>query len=412
MTRTPAARTIRGPILGTSALGSNAKKLSFSAKPSFSAKAPYWQKSAVDGIHATRVTAWSAAMATRTKPKLICLLAFDNANVLDIAGPLEAFSQAARFCKARTGEVPYQLVVGSVAGGTIETSAGLGLMTRRLRSFPGKRPIDTFIVPGGRVDDRSERQDLVGWIRSAAPRTRRVCSVCTGAFPLAAAGLLAGRRATTHWAAAPLLAKRYPEITVEPDRIFVHDPPVWTSAGISAGIDLALALIEDDLGHFVAMETAKRLVIFLRRQGGQAQFSTALAAQSAADGKFTRLHAWMAERLDEDLCVERLAATARMSPRTFARAYLASVGSTPARTVEAMRLEAACRALETTQLSLKEIAGANGFGDEQNLRRAFLRRKGVAPLDYRARFAIGSGPARAVGRPSPKRRGTRPTRKS
>ena len=331
-------------------------------------------------------------MATRTKTKLVCLLAFDNANVLDIAGPLEAFSQAARLCKSRTGDVPYLLAVGSTAGGMIETSSGLSLMTRRLRSFPGKRPIDTLIVPGGpSSDDPPVSTELVAWIRSAAARTRRICSVCTGAFPLAAAGLLSGRSATTHWMAAPRLANSYPEIKVEPDRIFVHDPPVWTSAGICAGIDLALALIEDDLGHHVAMETAKRLVIFLRRQGGQAQFSTTLAAQTADDGTFTRLHAWMAEHLDEDLRVERLAAAARMSTRTFARVYRECVGSTPAKMVEAMRVEAACRSLETTQLSLKQIAGTSGFGDEQNLRRAFLRRRGVAPLEYRDRFAIKPG---------------------
>lgn len=319
-------------------------------------------------------------MAIRTT-KLICILAFDGANVLDIAGPLEAFSQAARFC----GSPPYKLIVGSFAGGAIRTSAGLALIAQRLPSSR-QHAIDTFIVPGGRADDPPE--DLVAWIKAAAPRTRRICSVCTGAFSLAAAGILSGRRATTHWAHAPQLAKQYPDIAVEPDRIFIRDRRIWTSAGISAGIDLALALIEEDLGHEVAMETAKRLVIFLRRQGGQAQFSTALAAQSAAGERFAELHAWMAEHLDGDLRIERLAAVARMSPRTFARAYLGCVGSTPAKMVEAMRIEAACRALETTPLSLKQIATATGFGDQQNLRRAFLRRRGVAPLDYRARFAV------------------------
>jgi transcriptional regulator GlxA family with amidase domain len=329
-----------------------------------------------------------------TKPRLVCMLAFERTNVLDIAGPIEAFSQATRLCKARNGDVPYHLMLGSVAGGVIRTSSGLELLTKRLRAVPGKEPIDTLIVPGGLSEDPPPLDDLVAWIRSAAPRTRRVCSVCTGAFPLAAAGLLAGRRATTHWMSASRLARLYPDVKVEPDRIFIHDPPVWTSAGICAGIDLALALIEDDLGYDVAMETAKRLVIYLRRQGGQTQFSTALAAQTTADGKFSGLHAWMADHLDEDLRVERLAAMARMSMRTFARAYLESVGTTPAKTVEAMRVEAACRALETTRLPLKAIAAASGFGDEQNLRRAFLRRRGIAPLDYRARFAAGASSAR------------------
>jgi transcriptional regulator GlxA family with amidase domain len=317
-------------------------------------------------------------------------------NGLDIVGPLEAFSQATRLCRAQTGHVPYKLIVRSAAGGKIETSAGLELMAPRLPA-PRTHTIDTFIVPGGRPATRGETgnppQDLVAWIKTAAPRARRVCSVCTGAFLLAAAGVLASRHATTHWSAASLLAKRYPDIAVDADRIFIQDGPVWTSAGIAAGIDLALALIEDDLGHDIAMETAKRLVIFLRRQGGQAQFSTALAAQSAAGDTFAKLHAWIADHLEEDLKVERLAAIACMSPRTFARAYLTSVGATPAKMVERLRIEAACRALETTPLSLKEIAAAVGFGDEQNLRRAFLRCRGVPPLDYRARFA-SEAPAR------------------
>jgi transcriptional regulator GlxA family with amidase domain len=329
---------------------------------------------------------------TKAKTRLVCFVAFEHANGLDITGPLEAFSQASRIRKARTGEAPYQLMVGSLRGGAIEMNSGLALVTRRLRTFPGRRPIDTLIVPGGRSGDPPTLPHLVAWIRQAAPRTRRVCSVCTGAFHLAAAGLLAGRRATTHWMAASLLAERYPDIKVEPDRIFVHDNPVWTSAGICAGIDLALALIEDDLGHDVAMETAKRLVIFLRRQGGQAQFSTALAAQSAVDGRFGKLHAWITDHLADDLRVERLAAIAHMSMRTFARAYLEAVGTTPAKTVEAIRVEAACRALETTALPLKQIARLSGFGDEQNLRRAFLRRRGVAPLEYRARFAVAAAP--------------------
>jgi transcriptional regulator GlxA family with amidase domain len=326
-----------------------------------------------------------ARKSSRAKSRIICFLAFDGANVLDVTGPLEAFSQVLRLHRIPNRQPPYRLIVGSVRTGSVQTSAGLSLVVQRLPS-PRRHAIDTFIVPGGRHD--SPAQELVDWIKAAAPKTRRICSVCTGAFSLAAAGILSRRRATTHWMYAQRLAERYPDIDVEPDRIFIRDRNVWTSAGISAGIDLALALIEDDLGHDVAMETAKQLVIFLRRQGGQAQFSRTLAAQSAAGSKFAKLHAWIADHLHEDLRVERLAAAAQMSSRTFARTYLASVGSTPAKTVEALRVESACRALETTSLSLKEIAIATGFGDEQNLRRAFLRCRGVAPIDYRARFAV------------------------
>jgi transcriptional regulator GlxA family with amidase domain len=344
-------------------------------------------------------TKTSAAVMGSATSKLICFLAFDGANALDIAGPLEAFSQATRFCRSRNGDSPYETIVASIKACSVQASSGLSLIARRLPS-PRKHTIDTFIVPGGREYDPPK--EMVTWIKAAADETRRVCSVCTGAFSLAAAGVLSGRRATTHWMYARELAKRHPDIDVDPDRIFIRDGRVWTSAGITAGIDLALALIEDDLGHDVAMETAKHLVMFLRRQGGQTQFSTTLAAQIAAGGKFARLHAWMADRLDQDLRIERLAAAANMSTRTFARAYLQSIGSTPAKMVEVMRIEAACRALESSRLSLKEIATASGFGDEQNLRRAFLRRRGIAPHDYRARFAVNK--AASPPRSAPKRR--------
>jgi transcriptional regulator GlxA family with amidase domain len=223
--------------------------------------------------------------------------------------------------------------------------------------------------------------------------------VCTGAFYLAAAGLLDGRRATTHWRDAPHLAQRFPSVQVDADPIFIRDVGrregegvVWTSAGVTAGIDLALALIEEDLGHAVAMQAARRLVVFMKRPGGQSQFSAALAAQASANGPFDALHSWMAAHLRDDLSVERLAERIRMSPRTFARRYVDEVGRTPAKTVSALRLEAASRALAESRRPLKRIALDCGFGSEQNLRRAFLRRFGVLPLDYRERFMSASPP--------------------
>ena len=232
-----------------------------------------------------------------------------------------------------------------------------------------------------------------GWwhgSRDARRMVRRVCSVCTGAFLLAAAGQLDGRHVATHWDWVARLGAQYPGIHIDADRIYIQDGPVWTSAGVSAGIDLTLALIEADFGHQVAIQTARQLVMFIKRSGGQSQFSVPLAAQLHDRGDFADLHAWMAAHLADDLSVERLAEHVGMSPRSFARSYVAKVGRTPAKTVEAMRLEAACRALEETDLPLKSIAAAAGHGDEQALRRAFQRQLGVSPTQYRDRFAARS----------------------
>jgi transcriptional regulator GlxA family with amidase domain len=191
----------------------------------------------------------------------------------------------------------------------------------------------------------------------------------------------------THWDWATRLGAQYPDIRIDPDRIYIQDGRVWTSAGVSAGIDLTLALIEDDFGHQVAIQTARQLVMFIKRSGGQSQFSVPLAAQRHDRGDFADLHAWMAVHLADDLCVERLAEHVGMSPRHFARSYAGKVGRTPGKTVDAMRLEAACRALEETGLPLKSIAAAAGHGDEQSLRRAFQRQLGISPTQYRERFA-------------------------
>ncbi|CAD6511075.1 HTH-type transcriptional activator RhaS [Paraburkholderia kirstenboschensis] len=306
----------------------------------------------------------------------------------------------------RARPIAYRTTVASIDGGVLQTFPGLPVVTERLDSLDAE-PIDTLIVPGVPVDQHCTLQpELVAWIRRNAPRARRVCSVCTGAFYLAAAGLLDGRRATTHWRDAPHLARRFPNVHVDADPIFIRDAGpdearsdgervVWTSAGVTAGIDLALALIEEDLGHAVAMQAARRLVVFMKRPGGQSQFSAALAAQASAGGPFEALHSWMVGHLREDLTVERLAEHARMTPRTFARRYVDEVGRTPAKTVSALRLEAASRALAESRRPLKRIALDCGFGSEQNLRRAFVRRFGVLPLEYRERFMSATAPSSA-----------------
>ncbi len=318
----------------------------------------------------------------------IVIVAFDQALLLDVSGPLQALDTARQLCLARGSSDPYRLAVTSLPGGAVVTSSGLPIITEPLAAFKGKA-IDTIIVaggPGARVEQADPR--LIRWLSARARRARRVCSVCTGAFLLAAAGLLDGRRAVTHWRSCALLQQRYPEVRVEADPIFIRDGNIWTSAGVTAGIDLALALIEEDLGRSLALAVARQLVVFLKRPGGQSQFSAVLEAQSA-DDSFSALHEWIARHLGEDLRVERLAEQAGMSPRNFARVYARRMGATRAKTVERLRLEAARRALEDQPASIEAIARRCGFGDEERMRRSFLRQLGVAPRQYRQRFSRG-----------------------
>jgi transcriptional regulator GlxA family with amidase domain len=288
-------------------------------------------------------------------------------------------------------------MVMSRSGGATRTASGVKIFTERL-SAADDIDIDTLLLLGGPgVHAAAADRDLVAWLVSRAPEVRRVCSVCTGAFLLAATGLLSGRRAATHWQDAGRLQELYPDITVETDPIFIHDGQVWTSVGATSAIDLTLALVQEDLGHSVAMQVAKTLVVYLQRQGGQSQFSVPLSLQTAADPEFASLHAWMREHIGEELHIESLADRVAMSPRNFQRVYTAKMGRTPAKTVELLRLEAACRALEQGGLRLKEIAVECGFGDERRLRRAFHRQFGVNPLDYRDRFSsLLAAPERAA----------------
>jgi transcriptional regulator GlxA family with amidase domain len=321
--------------------------------------------------------------------------------LLDATGPLEAFHRAeltvhgARQTPSTSSDpVAYRMTVASVDGGVLNSSSGLPVVTQTLASLGGA-PIDTLVVPGIRGDGGHMLQPaLIDWIAQRAPQVRRVCSVCSGAFYLAAAGVLDGRRATTHWRDANLLAERFSDVNVDAEPIFIREPvqggsdqSVWTSAGVTAGIDLALALIQEDHGHFVAMQVARQLVVFLKRSGGQSQYSAALAAQASTGGAFDSLHSWMASNLNSDLSIERLAEEVRMSPRTFARRYVDEVRRTPAKTVMVLRLEAASQALLESRSPLKRIALDCGFGSEQNLRRAFVRHFGISPVDYQERFA-------------------------
>ena len=323
----------------------------------------------------------------------VVLLAYDDMNLLDLCGPLQALSTASKRHTGK-GTALYETIVASADGGLITTSAGLPVMTVAIATLDGIA-IDTLIAPGGcKGQEFYAPPALVNWIVRQAPKVRRLCSVCTGAFLLAAAGQLEGKRAATHWEWVDRLQNQHPGIAIDADKIFIKDGSVWTSAGVSAGIDLTLALIEEDYGHHVAIETARQLVMFIKRTGGQSQFSVPLAAQAHEGGRFDGLHAWVAANLHENLTVERLAEQAGMTPRTFARSYVAQSGHTPAKMVEAMRLEAACRALEKTALPLKTIAANTGYVEEQNLRRVFQRQLGVSPGQYRSRFS-GHGAATA-----------------
>jgi transcriptional regulator GlxA family with amidase domain len=306
--------------------------------------------------------------------------------LLDVTGPVQVFASANDLVGMRGEARPYELRVVSQGGQDVTATAGLALAAGPLTR--AGQVLDTLLVAGGEgVEAAAENPVLVDWVRQRATEARRVASVCTGAFLLAAAGVLDGRRAATHWMYANKLAQRYPAVRVEPDPIFVRDGPVWTSAGVTAGIDLALALVEEDLGRAVALAVARYLVVFLKRPGGQAQFSAALALQ-AADEKFGALHTWIGGHLADDLSLSVLAEQAGMSERSFSRHYAEATGQTPARAIERLRVEAARRLLSETRVPVKRISQRCGFGSEETMRRSFLRLLAVSPQDYRERFTM------------------------
>jgi transcriptional regulator GlxA family with amidase domain len=327
----------------------------------------------------------------RRTERHIAVVTFDGAQSLDVTGPLEAFAVASRVLREHDpgAPAPYTVEVLAARPGPVRMGSGLRLVADR--AFGRVRGgIDTLIVSGGDVDAAAADLRLRRWLRLMVPRVRRLAAVCTGAFILAEAGLLDGRRATTHWLGVESLRSRYPAVTVEPDAIFVRDGAVYTSAGVTAGIDLALAMIEEDLGRAVALGVARGLVVFLKRPGGQSQFSSHLAAQATPPGALRDLPAWIPEHLDEHLSVERLAARTAMSPRNFARVFRRQTGCTPAKYVERARVDAARRLLEDGEQGLEAVAARCGFGSAEQMRRTFLRHVGVVPTDYRRRFQMGA----------------------
>jgi transcriptional regulator GlxA family with amidase domain len=306
----------------------------------------------------------------------VVFVVYPRITALDLVGPHEVFAASGG----------YEIVVAGPEAGAVVTVRGPGIVADR--SFASVRgPIDTLVVVGGEGAFAAARDPLlVRAVTNLARRSRRVTSVCTGAFVLGAAGLLDGKHATTHWSACARLAERHPGTVVDPDRIFVQDGNVWTSAGVTAGMDLALALVADDMGQDVARAVARQLVMYVQRPGGQAQFSAQLGSQRAARDPLRELQSWIGEHPAADHSVERLAARVAMSPRHFARVFRADVGCTPAAYVEQVRVEVGRRLLETTDLTIDEVAATAGFGTPETLRRAFARRVGASPTEYRDRF--------------------------
>jgi transcriptional regulator GlxA family with amidase domain len=323
-------------------------------------------------------------------PKTIVFLAAPNTQILDVAGPFQVFVRAAElFVQEHPGrEGPYNVALASTsARKNVLTNCGLTLTaTVTFRSLRG--PVDTLLVAGGSgLDEAARDKQLLARLRKMAPRVRRFGSICTGAFLLAAAGLLDGKRATTHWKWADDLAKRCTNAIIDPDPIYIRDGNTYTTAGVTAGMDLALALVEQDLGSPLALRVARELVLYLRRAGGQSQFSTALSLQSSDRKQIEELRTWALDHLEQDLPVEKLAARAGMSPRNFARVFLKDTGTTPARFIERLRVEAARRRLEESKDKIEKIANDCGFGSITSLRRSFQRVLRVPPADYRHRFS-------------------------
>ncbi|MFD6972352.1 GlxA family transcriptional regulator [Streptomyces sp. NPDC059949] len=313
----------------------------------------------------------------------VLVVLYDGVQSLDVTGPVEVFSGASRF----PGLAGYAIRTVSPGGAPVRTDSGLTLVPDG--DLEGARPGagTTLLVPGGRATADFEPR-LTDWLRAYGGDAERLVSVCTGGLLLAEAGLLDGRRATTHWYACAQMARDYPAVVVEPDPIYVRDGPVSTSAGVTAGIDLALALVEEDHGRDVALTIARHLVVFLRRPGNQAQFSAQLAAQTARREPLRDVQQWITEHPGADLGVEALAARARLSPRHFARAFQAETGVTPGRYVERVRVEHARRLLEEGGEGVAEISRACGYGTPEALRRAFLKTLGQSPTEYRRRFGL------------------------
>lgn len=317
----------------------------------------------------------------------IFIVVFPGFQLLDATGPAQVFATANDEAADAGHAHPYAVRMVSMAGGAVASSSGIAVHTEVLPGMAALRDATVLVSGGHGVNQAMQEAKLVNWIKRAHAGTPRFGSVCSGAFLLAQAGLLDHKRAVTHWLDVQALQQHFPAVQVQDDALFIKEGGICTSAGVTAGIDLCLSLVEDDLGRGTAMQVAKRLVVYFKRPGGQRQFSSALLAQSLGDGLAHQLTTWLQPRLHLAIDVARMAASQSLTPRTLHRRLREEAGTTPAQLLGRMRLEAACALLESGRLSVKQVARKSGFGSEYNLRRAFLLRLGVAPSDYRSRFA-------------------------
>ncbi len=322
-------------------------------------------------------------------PLTVVFVIYPDISLLDLAGPLQTITWAKEHGTDRLG---YQTSIVSLAGGQVPSDTLIAVDTQPMAAWHGTH-IDTLIVVGGdgvyaAIKDRA----FLNAVSELAANSGRVCSVCSGALVLAALGVLDGRRAVTHWEDADKLAAMFPDVLLEEDPIYIRDDHIWTSAGVTAGTDMALAIVAQDLGREAALARAQALVTYMVRPGGQSQFSRILERQTLeTSARFERLHRWIEANLRQDLRVEELAGFENMSVRSFYRLYTDTVGRTPAKAVEMIRMDAAREMLETTGTGIKSVALRCGFGDEERMRRAFVRHLGVAPSDYRKRFRLAEG---------------------
>lgn len=321
----------------------------------------------------------------RDKTRTVALIGFHGAAALDLTGPHEVFSASSYLARDKAVP-PYRIVLLADQAGPVRSASGLSLIAdASWRDFHEKA--DTLLIAGGPdMAPLLNNQKFLAWLHTMSRHTRRIGSICTGAFVLAKSGLLDNRRATTHWMEVARLAQEYPTVTVEPDAIYVRDGKIFTSAGITAGMDLALALVEEDLGREIALAVARMLVLFLKRPGGQSQFSTSLQAQATEGQRLTNVLTWLVDHYDQPMTVEDMASQAGMSPRTFARVFVRETGDTPALYLEKLRLEHVVRLLEAPGTSLDVTAQKCGFTGREQLRRAFQRHKGITPQNYQKRF--------------------------
>lgn len=316
------------------------------------------------------------------------MIAYPDAHILDVIGPLEILSGTELFLE---GDVkPYDYFIVADETGPLATSSGMTIHIDKSfdDALADKKPVDTLIIAGGHGTlEALKNQKLMAYAREVAPKARRIISICTGALVLAELGLLDGKRATTHWWWCPMMASKYPNITVEPDAIYIQDGNIWTSAGVTTGMDLALALVESDWGHDIALQVARYNVMYMVRPGGQSQFSSQLVAQKSKDPSITRVLDYIMQNLHDPLNVTALATCAHMSERSFTRKFNQEIGMTPANYVEVARFHAAKAELEHTSLPIEQVAIKTGFNNPERMRRVFMRHLGISASEYRERFS-------------------------